>query len=140
MNCDVLIIGGGVIGLSIARELHNRGTRRVVVVDRGEIGGEASWAAAGMLAPKIETDRTEDFHRFGIQSLAAYPDFAASLLDETGIDIELDRSGTLCLAFDEKDANELAQIHDLQTIRNVHVERIAGAAIQSLDAGISTAA
>src|SRR5215203_4415837 len=107
MNSEILIIGGGVIGLSIARELHKNGRQRITVVDRGRIGGEASWAAAGMLAPNIETDTSEDFHRFGIESLELYPRFAAELLEETGVDIELDRSGTLCLAFDESESAEL---------------------------------
>jgi len=140
MNCDVLIIGGGVIGLSIARELHNRGTRRITVVDRGKLGCEASWAAAGMLAPNIETDASEDFRHFGTESLDAYPNFAASLFDETGVDIELDRSGTLCLAFDESDAGKLAEIYRQQSLRNVRVEQLASAEILSLDPEISPAA
>src|ERR1035437_478124 len=54
---DVLILGGGVIGLSIARELHKRGVSRITVIDKGTIGQEASWAAAGILAPQLKQIR-----------------------------------------------------------------------------------
>ncbi|HUR99158.1 MAG TPA: glycine oxidase ThiO [Pyrinomonadaceae bacterium] len=140
MNSEVLIIGGGVIGLSIARALHKKGAGRITVVDRGSIGGEASWAAAGMLAPNIETDASESFHRFGIESLQLYPDFAAALLEETGIDIELDRSGTLCLAFDESEAAELLSIYERQRLSSVHVEHLAGSDIGYLEPSVSALA
>src|SRR5688500_15962244 len=126
MNSEVLIIGGGVIGLMIARELRKNGVRQITVVDRSTAGGEASWAAAGMLAPNIETDATADFHRFGLESLDLYPELASELLDETGVDIELDRSGTLCLAFDETEGAELSTIFEAQIKRGVAVERIRG--------------
>ncbi len=49
-NQDVLIIGGGIIGLSIARKLHQKGLRKITIVERGRVGRESSFAAAGMLA------------------------------------------------------------------------------------------
>jgi glycine/D-amino acid oxidase-like deaminating enzyme len=61
MVSDVLIIGGWVIGLSIARELKRRGVKQITLIERGSIGGEASWAAAGMLAPNIEANATTIF-------------------------------------------------------------------------------
>jgi glycine oxidase len=137
MNSDILIIGGGVIGLSIARELHNKGVRRISIVDRGAAGHEASWAAAGMLAPNIETDTREDFHRFGIESLESYPNFAAGLLEETGVDIELDQSGTLCLAFDEAEAADLEKIYRRQKRRNVPVEHLSGDEARNIEPGVS---
>ena len=47
-NSEILVIGGGVIGLSIARELHKRGARRISLVEKGRCGEEASWAAGGV--------------------------------------------------------------------------------------------
>src|SRR5215213_6644620 len=107
MSSKVLIIGGGVIGLSIARELHKRGVENIDVVDSGRVGGESSWAAAGMLAPNIEAPTQNTFHQFCIEALKSYPSLADELLDETGIDIELDRSGTLCLGFSVDDDADL---------------------------------
>ena len=45
---EVLIIGGGIIGLSLARELHRKGIRQITILERGETGKEASYAAAGL--------------------------------------------------------------------------------------------
>jgi glycine/D-amino acid oxidase-like deaminating enzyme len=68
MNSEVLIIGGGVIGLSIARELQKKGAERITIVDRGP-SARSFMGAAGMLAPNIETDSDESFHKFGSESL-----------------------------------------------------------------------
>jgi glycine oxidase len=140
MNSEVLIIGGGVIGLSIARELHHRGVRGITIVDRGPVGGESSWAAAGMLAPNIETETSGEFNRFGIESLQLYPKLAEALLDETGIDIELDRSGTLCLAFDEAEAAELKRKYDRQSAAGVRVDHLSGQAVRRMEPSVSEAA
>ena len=137
MDSEVLIIGGGVIGLSIARELQKKGARRITIVDRGTLGAEASWAAAGMLAPNIETDSDESFRKFGSQSLELYPKFAAELLEETGIDIELDRSGTLCVAFREDESIELRETFAHQQARNVSVELLSGEELRRLEPSIS---
>jgi glycine oxidase len=106
-NSDAIIIGGGVIGLSIARSLTKAGVRRITILERGRTGQEASFAAAGMLAPQAETDRTDDFFDFCRESNRLYPQFAAELLEETGVDIELDRAGTLYLAFTDEDVKEI---------------------------------
>jgi glycine oxidase len=137
MDSEILIIGGGVIGLSIARELHRKGAGRITIVDRGALGSEASWAAAGMLAPNIETDSDADFHKFGTESLEIYPKFAAELLEETGIDIELDRSGTLCVAFSEDESIELQDTYARQQIRNVSVELLSADEVRRLEPSIS---
>lgn len=123
-TCDVLIIGGGVIGLSLARELHKKGVRRITVAERGEIGQEASSAAAGMLAPHAETDREDEFYNFCRESNNLYPGFAAELLDETGLDIELDRSGTLYLAFTDADSAEVRKRYEWQRAANMPVEHL----------------
>lgn len=125
MNAEVLIIGGGVMGLSIARELHKKGVSRITIVERGEIGKEASYAAAGMLAPQAEADKADDFFHFCTQSNALYPNFAQALSDETGVDIELDRSGTLYLAFTEEDAVEILHRYDWQTRAGLEVKLLS---------------
>ncbi|MEP6787090.1 MAG: glycine oxidase ThiO [Acidobacteriota bacterium] len=106
-KCDILIIGGGVIGLSIARELHKCGVENVTVLEKGICGEESSWAAAGMLGPQAEANEGGTFFCMTAASRDLYPDFAAELLEETGIDVELDRSGTLYLAFTDEDVAEV---------------------------------
>ncbi|HEX8369262.1 MAG TPA: glycine oxidase ThiO [Pyrinomonadaceae bacterium] len=107
MNSEILIIGGGVIGLALARRLKKSGGGKITILERGKAGREASFAAAGMLAPQAETDKLDDFFYFCNESNKLYPQFAAELLDETGIDIELDRAGTLYLAFSDEDVREI---------------------------------
>src|SRR5262245_63907311 len=92
---DVVIVGGGVIGLAIAREVCNRS---VLVLERGAIGGGTSWAAAGMLSPQSEADRAGPFFEFSLASFNMFERFAADLKAESGIDPGYERSGLLVLA------------------------------------------
>src|SRR5688572_19767620 len=77
MKRHVLIIGGGVIGLSIARELHKNGLDRITLVEKGVCGEESSWAAAGMLGPQAEADAPGPFFDVCCASRDLYPDLAA---------------------------------------------------------------
>ena len=119
---EVLIIGGGVIGLSIAHELHKKGVKKITILERGEIGKEASFAAAGMLAPNAETEKIDDFFNFCNDSNLLYANFADELFDETGIDIELNKSGTLYLALTENDSAEIRKRFEWQKSANLSVE------------------
>ncbi len=125
MNSDILIIGGGVIGLSIAREFYKKGVAKITILDRSEIGKEASFAAAGILAPQAEADKADDFFRFCDESNRLYPQFAAELFDETGIDIELDKSGTLCVAFSGEDSEEIRRRFEWQKNAGLEVEYLS---------------
>ena len=137
MNSDVLIIGGGVIGLAIARELHKKGVSRITVLERGAVGREASYAAAGMLAPHAETDKLDDFFFFCDASNKLYPQFAEELLAETGVDIELDREGTLYLAFNEADAREIRERYEWQTGAGLQVELLSAAETRQAEPFVS---
>jgi glycine oxidase len=134
---DILIIGGGVIGLALARELHKKGVGRITILERGEIGKEASFAAAGMLAPQAEADKIDDFFRFCAESNASYPQFAAELFDETDVDIELDRSGTLYLAFTEDDAAEIGRRLTRQKSAGLEVEHLTARETRQAEAFVS---
>lgn len=134
---EITIIGGGVIGLSIARALHKRGAERITVIERGTCGREASWAAAGMLAPNAETEVIDDFYRFCSASNALYPQFAAEILEETGIDIELRQTGTLELAFDETGAEHLGGKYERQIAANIFVERLSSNDVLRLEPAVS---
>ena len=84
---DVLIIGGGVIGLSLAWDLGSRGIR-VRVIDRSEPAKEASWAGAGILPSAASGESASDhaYERLAAQAHRLHPKWAARLLEETGID------------------------------------------------------
>ena len=90
---DVVIIGGGIIGLSLSIVLRKRGAT-VLVVERGEPGREASYAAAGMLADSpLETSPT--LQPLATASAQMYPEFVHQLQDESGVDVDLRDRGTL---------------------------------------------
>jgi glycine oxidase len=135
-KADVVIIGGGVIGLSIARELARR-KLDVLLLERGRFGAEASAAAAGMLAPQAEADRDDDFLQLACASRDLYPEFAQTLYEETGIDIELDRTGTLHLAFTEEEVRELEERYRWQKSAGLEVEILSAAEALSLEPKLS---
>src|SRR5947207_1070904 len=136
-SAEVVIIGGGVIGLSIARALVLRGVRDVIVVEKNDFGREASWAAGGILAPQIEADTSNDFFRLACASRDMYPDFARDLRNESGIDVELDLTGTLCVAFTEAEEQESRSRYDWQRSEGLDVEWLNGGQARALESCLS---
>jgi glycine oxidase len=92
---DVIVVGGGIIGLSLSIALHKRGLR-VLVVERGEPGREASHAAAGMLADCILETPTA-LQALATASARMYPEFVHELQDESGMKVDLRDNGTILL-------------------------------------------
>ncbi|HEX8127966.1 MAG TPA: glycine oxidase ThiO [Pyrinomonadaceae bacterium] len=135
-RADAVVVGGGVVGLAVARELA-RGGAEVVLIERGETGAEASWAAAGMLAPQVEADRADEFFKLAAASRDAYPEFARELEEESGICVELDRTGTLYLAFTEEDEAECERRFLWQTRAGLVVERLTAAEVRALEPQVS---
>ncbi len=125
MKPEVLIIGGGVIGLSIARELRKQGVNRITLIEKGMCGEESSWAAAGMLSPQAETNDAGVFFDLCCASRDLYPTLAAELFDETGVDIELDRTGTLYLAFTDGDVTVIGERFKWQQNAGFSVEHLS---------------
>ncbi|MBI2687688.1 MAG: FAD-dependent oxidoreductase [Acidobacteria bacterium] len=103
---QVTIAGAGIIGLSIAWRLAQRGVR-VVVRDKGRVAGEASWAGAGMLAPGGEFRSESRWTRLAIESLAEYGAFVEELTMATGMRIDYRVCGALELAMDEEEKKAL---------------------------------
>ncbi len=97
---DAIIIGAGIIGSSIAWKLARAGMR-VMLLDAGSMGGEASWAGAGMLAPGGEIEARDAWSDLALQSLRMYPDYVARLESESGVSIDYRRTGGIQVAFDE---------------------------------------
>jgi glycine oxidase len=102
----MIIVGAGIIGLSCAWRLARCGIR-VTVFDAGAVGGEASWAGAGMLAPGGEMDRASPLTEMSVHSLAMYPGFVEALREDSGVAIDYQRCGAIELALDDREAAEL---------------------------------
>lgn len=94
VTADVAVVGGGVIGLSLARELSARGLD-VVVLERGRTGEEASWAAAGLLTAQSDAAAPSAFFRFARESRDLYPGWTDALRQETGLDAGWRPTGVL---------------------------------------------
>ena len=135
-TADVVVIGGGVIGLSIARALAQRGAVPMVV-ERSTLGSESSTAAAGMLAPQAEADSANEFFALCCRSRDLYPQFAAELLEETGVDVEFATAGTLYFAFDDEDVHELEKRYRWQSEAGLTVSLLTGEEAQKLEPTIS---
>jgi glycine oxidase len=106
-SARIAIIGAGVIGLSIAWRLAQRGAT-VTIFERDAAGQGASHAAAGMLAACAEVEPGEE-HLFALnrQSQALWPAFAAELEAASGMAVELRREGTLVVALNADDRARL---------------------------------
>ena len=96
---DVIIIGGGIIGLSLSIALRKRGAG-VLIVERGEPGREASHAAAGMLAD-FPLEMPAAMQPLASASARMYPEFVHELQDESGMNVDLRDHGTILFATPE---------------------------------------
>jgi glycine oxidase len=113
---DVLVLGGGIIGLAAARELALRGLR-VEVVERLPAGAEASLAAAGMLSPLSEEISPGPFLDACRASRDLWGPWVAALEEETGLTVDYDTSGSLLVALDAEDETALERA--LQSARDL---------------------
>jgi glycine oxidase len=91
---DVVIVGGGVIGCALARELALRGAA-VTVIEKSEPGAEASGAAAGLIAPQAEGLPRGPFFDLALESRRLYPAWTAQLQEESGIKVGYRKTGIL---------------------------------------------
>jgi glycine oxidase len=90
---DVIILGAGIIGLSLARDLR-RHSLEVLLLERGEPGREASYAAGGMLAPSGD-DIPSSLMPLALASAQMYPEFVNEVEDESGMKVDLRRQGSI---------------------------------------------
>ena len=122
----VIIVGGGVIGLSIGWQLAKAGCT-VSIYERNQAGRAASWAAAGMLAPHAEVHFEErELLRLGVQSCRMYPEWVAELETDSRLKAGYRAEGTLIVGVDRDDARELEHLYESQKLLDLKVEWITG--------------
>lgn len=123
---DVLVVGGGVVGLAVAWELSRRGAA-VRLLERGRIGDGTTWAAAGILpAARVDT-ALDPLDRLRGLSHQAYSEWADRLRDQTGVDVGLRQCGGYYLASTIGEAAALAATVDHWQQLGLLVERLSAA-------------
>lgn len=134
---DVLVVGGGVIGLSCAWRLAQRGAR-VAVLERGEPGEGATRVAAGMLAPVGELSFGEpELLELTLAAARLYPDFVAELEAASGESTGYEQLGALHVALDRDEAAQLRRVHDLQRSLELEAEWLPPRHCRELEPGLT---
>lgn len=131
---NLLIIGGGVIGMMTALQLADAG-QQVTLVERGTCGKEASWAGGGIVSPLYPWRYGEPVSQLSRWSEGAYPTLALRLLEETGIDPEYRQKGLLYLNVEDDEtalrwARQLGKPLERVDAAFVHQKEPAAAAPQ----------
>jgi glycine oxidase len=135
---DVVVVGGGVIGCAIAYNLAKAGAA-VDVIERTEVGAEASGAAAGMLHPPGEALPKSPFGDLCRASLALFPDLVDALQEETGIDVEYMTTGLLIVGDTEARAHIMRELVRRQREFDLTLEWVEGDILRRLEPALSPA-
>ncbi|MHA7964586.1 glycine oxidase ThiO [Paenibacillus sp. CAU 1782] len=137
LSSDTIVLGGGIIGLSCAFEAARRG-RRVTLLESGNLGGQASGAAAGMLAPFSEnTEQPDPFFQLSLESLRRYPDWIQAVEEVSGIKAELMHTGSLSVIQHEADLLPAQGRAAWQNKWGAGAELIQGNALRNLEPNLS---
>lgn len=135
---DVVVVGGGVIGLACAWRLAQRGAE-VAVLERGEPGEGATRVAAGMLAPVGELTFGEpELLELTLAAARLYPEFVAELEAATGQSTGYERLGALHVALDRDEAAQLRRVHDLQRSLDLEAEWLSTRQCRELEPGLAS--
>jgi glycine oxidase len=133
---DVVVIGGGIVGLSCALELA-RGGAKVTLLEYGKTGMQATNAAAGMLSPLIEAEGPGPMLDFGLQALREYPPLIAELEEAAGFDVEYRPHGILKVAFDDAGADHQRDRLAWQQRTGLALDWLDGAGCRELEPKLS---
>ncbi len=133
---DIVVVGGGIIGLSIAWSLAKEGLS-VTVLEAGQVGGQATAAAAGMLAPLAEALETGPFVTLGLESLRRYPAFVAEIQEESGIDPEMIGPGMLRVAITDEEAYRMGSDWEWQSSLGLSADCLSAKEARLLEPAIS---
>lgn len=120
---DVVVIGGGIIGSSVAFNLAKE-NMNVALFEAGAIGSKATGAAAGMLGAHSEADDLELFYPFARESQQAYHKLQAEVQSLTGLDFDMKAGGIFKLAYSETEKQELAGALALETVKWVEAAEV----------------
>lgn len=135
-KADITVVGGGIIGCAVAFRLARAGLG-VTVLDRGQAASEASGAAAGMIAPQGEMIEPESFSELCTSSRDLYPEFAAEVEEVSGECVNYRQDGSLLVAIEEHECEELEQVYRTQTQRGLLLERLTSDCITRRLPGLS---
>ena len=133
----IAIIGGGICGLGIGWRLAQAG-EDVTIFDRGVAGMEATWAAAGMLAPQAEAEHGEEaLLPLALESRAMWKEFASELLSVTNIDVDYREEGTMVVGLDRDDVEHLEHRLSYFQSLDLDVEWLSGYEARKRDPHLS---
>jgi glycine oxidase len=133
---DVVIIGGGVIGCSIAYHLSKEGAH-VILIERELLAHQASGVAAGLLNPLAEAERPNPTVDLGIVSLKLHYDLAKELEEDTGISVEYEQTPILRVALTDSEEVSLRQTLSWQENLGLRVSWSSPEELQRLEPGLS---
>jgi glycine oxidase len=136
---DLIVIGGGVIGLAVAWRARQRGLG-VTLLERGDAGGGTSRVAAGMLAPVSEVEFGAAGARMlelGLRSAALWPTFAAELEERSRLPVGLLRAGTLMVARDADGARELERQIAFRASLGLRARRVRASEARELEPALA---
>ena len=136
-NRNVIIIGGGVIGLGIGWQLAKAGAS-VTLYERDRVGRAASWAAAGMLAPLAEAHTEEpELLKLGCHSLARYPQWVKELEADADMSIGYRAEGTLIVGLEPDDTHQLRHLYASQQQLGLDAEWLIGRETRDIEPALS---
>lgn len=139
MSTDAIVVGGGVIGCTIAWRLAQQGLK-VRLFERGKVGDEASRAAAGMLSPQAESQSKGPFFDLCLKSRLMYREFADELSDVSGIDVEYNDSGTLFVVLSGEDDEETTRWAAWQTEAGLPLQPFSEDDIRRIEPAVTESA
>ena len=133
---DAVVVGAGVVGCAIARDLSAAGLS-VVVIERDRPGCGASGAAAGILSPQAEADGPSPLLDLCLESRDMYPRLLEDLRIETGIEVPYRTSGTIFIATSDEEEARLETRFEWQTGAGLPIERISAGRVHTLEPGLA---
>jgi glycine oxidase len=133
---DVAVVGGGVIGCSVAHYTAQRGAK-VALVEAEQIGTGASGQTVGLLAAQGGRHEPGPFLDLLLQSRGLYEPLSQELYELTGLDVEYIRAGTLQVATDAESAGDLAEVHSRQREQGLLVEWLEASEVYELEPNLA---